>query len=1111
MALTRLPSLRADLPLPQITSPPFPTIAQVNAGSVWAPNTATYRNGANLYLTAWSCLRVVISGTAPASVVVHVGDNTFALTQSQGSGGAYSSGAIGTVYTNPYGCTGTGVTAAALLVGTTFPNAGYANVNLSNTPFAVTVGTTYCAGAASCTCTCNACGGPLVACPGLQIWTNQGSGVVSYSLGSQAMVLRADGNCGGFTLTPSAQILQLDGTMTFPTATPACGGVTCGTGATSCWATQVNRSSTLYPQTFWVSGAGLTYLPLVQQTALTFPTLASVNTGAAYAPNTAIWTVSARQLTAWSCVRVVVNAASGAVYIDATDRTFAWTRDETAGTYAVGAPNAQFGIGKACTGATTVATLLAGTSTTMGYANVNLSGTAFMVSGSTTQCAGAASCTCSCNCNGPIVACPGWSIWTGAGAGAILYSPSTQSLVALADGNCGGWLPSPNNGQIPLDGFVLATPSQTQSLSQTQSQTGSGTRTMTSTPSSTSTASQTQTWTQTQSPSVSLTASLTQTSTQTQSATQTMSASETGSPSETQTNSVTQSTTLTHTPSLSQSSSVTPSSVSTPSVSQSPTVTQSSSVTSSSTSTPSTTQTPSPTLSPSGTPSSVSTPSGTQSTSQGATLSSTASGTQAATGSQAPTPTATGTPSTASTPSQTLSISSSQMPTPSSSQAASVSQTQSPTVTTSVVFTATPTISWTATQTQTQIATLTSSGTQSPSQVATASSTPSGSQAPTGSNSQSPTLSGTLSGSQAVTSSMTQGSTPSGTLSVTPSLTSSRSQVETPSASGTPSVTSTSSSTPSQGATSSATQTPTGSQLPTPTQALSVGASASQAQSGSVTQTPTVTVSGSQRPTMTQSPSLTSSPTATATGSGGATRSASQLASPSPSSTSSATLSQDATLSQTGSPVSVWTFACAYDNTHTTTSRFLGTIAVHLSDAQSGGVAFAFAGCDSIAGAECGRVGVAIADEQWHSEPQQQPGCLRIAAAHAIGDALSHSQRDSLEDCDRNSNGILDPVDISVGLAIGISSAEWISNPELWVVSFGDSLCDAGADAYTDAKCITVRVTYREPVRNVDGQFSAVSVRIAVGNSAGLSERVRLSVVDPGRLFNPETEPEWHP
>ena len=235
-----------------------------------------------------------------------------------------------------------------------------------------------------------------------------------------------------------------------------CGNVTCGSGSSACVSYQVVRNGTTYSQSFWVNTVtGQTYLPLTEVTAQPFPTIAQVNSGAAYAPNVAIWTVSgARQLTAFSCVHIVINPSSGAAYIDVTDLAFAITRDETAVTYAAGAPNAQYGIGKACSGATTAATLLAGTDLAMGYANVNLSGTAFMVSGTTTQCAGASSCTCSCNCNGPLVACTGWSLWTAGGAGVIKFSAATQSLVILANGGCGGFVPSPNAQQIPLDGVV---------------------------------------------------------------------------------------------------------------------------------------------------------------------------------------------------------------------------------------------------------------------------------------------------------------------------------------------------------------------------------------------------------------------------------------------------------------------------------------------------------------------------------------------------------------------------------------------------------------------------------------------------------------------------------
>ena len=116
--------MRADLPLPQVTSPPFPTLAQVNAGGVWAPNTATYAppGFVSLYLTAWSCLRVSFSGTVPATVVVNAKDNTFALSRNQVSG-AYVAGAVNTGYMNAIGCSQNGATLAALLTGTTYPNA----------------------------------------------------------------------------------------------------------------------------------------------------------------------------------------------------------------------------------------------------------------------------------------------------------------------------------------------------------------------------------------------------------------------------------------------------------------------------------------------------------------------------------------------------------------------------------------------------------------------------------------------------------------------------------------------------------------------------------------------------------------------------------------------------------------------------------------------------------------------------------------------------------------------------------------------------------------------------------------------------------------------------
>jgi len=96
-------------------------------------------------------------------------------------------------------------------------------------------------------------------------------------------------------------------------------------------------------------------------------------------------------------------------------------RDEVSTRYTVMPAGVQFGVGNACTGPTTVATLLAGTDATMAVANVNLSGTPFLMSGTSVQCGAATACVCSCDCNGPVVACPGWSLVTSGGAGAIRY------------------------------------------------------------------------------------------------------------------------------------------------------------------------------------------------------------------------------------------------------------------------------------------------------------------------------------------------------------------------------------------------------------------------------------------------------------------------------------------------------------------------------------------------------------------------------------------------------------------------------------------------------------------------------------------------------------------
>lgn len=51
--------------------------------------------------------------------------------------------------------------------------------------------------------------------------------------------------------------------------------------------------------------------------------------------------------------------------------------------------------------------------------------------------------------------CPGWSLSTYLGAGAVLFYPAAQALVTIADGYCGGWTTSPNSAQLALDGVVV--------------------------------------------------------------------------------------------------------------------------------------------------------------------------------------------------------------------------------------------------------------------------------------------------------------------------------------------------------------------------------------------------------------------------------------------------------------------------------------------------------------------------------------------------------------------------------------------------------------------------------------------------------------------------------
>lgn len=134
-------------------------------------------------------------------------DYTFALTRDQT--GRYFGGVASTIYAVSYGCSATGVTVAGLLAGS-YTAAGYANVNLSGTSFLPTISRTTCNGTSSCACSCQ-CNGPVVACPGLSLWTNSGAGYVQHTVLAQSMVTRSEGNCGGWTMSPDTNLLQLDG------------------------------------------------------------------------------------------------------------------------------------------------------------------------------------------------------------------------------------------------------------------------------------------------------------------------------------------------------------------------------------------------------------------------------------------------------------------------------------------------------------------------------------------------------------------------------------------------------------------------------------------------------------------------------------------------------------------------------------------------------------------------------------------------------------------------------------------------------------------------------------------------------------------------------------
>jgi hypothetical protein len=240
--------------------------------------------------------------------------------------------------------------------------------------------------------------------------------------------------------------------------TVTCGSVVCGSGSSACVPVQVSRNGSSYTQVLWVNTTtGLSYLPLPQKTVQPFPTVAQVSAGLV-APNSAVYTKQATAqhvyLIAYSCVHLVISA-TGATAIDTLDATFAVTNDQTAGTYSAGntaPPGSAYATPYACTGTTSVPALLAGTIPTAGVANVNLSGTAFAVSGSAAVCNGAQSCTCS---GSPTPVCSVFSASTYQGAGVIKYSLAGQAVVLIADGNCGSWIPP--NGLVPLDGVVMST------------------------------------------------------------------------------------------------------------------------------------------------------------------------------------------------------------------------------------------------------------------------------------------------------------------------------------------------------------------------------------------------------------------------------------------------------------------------------------------------------------------------------------------------------------------------------------------------------------------------------------------------------------------------------
>ena len=252
------------------------------------------------------CVHVVVNPVTGA-VALDPSDASFAITNDQTSS-TYYAGVVGAQpYATPYACTAA-TSVATLLAGTDL-TAGFASVNLSGTAFAVSGDT--CGGAPSCTC--SGAGGPV--CGPFSASTYTGAGVVQFYPAAQSATLLTDGLCASW-LSPA--LLPLHGTVLNPPV--SCGGIPCGVAGSSCMTLPVTRQNATTNQTFWVSARGLLYLPLPVQTTRPFPTITAANAGTAAAPNTVtysnIWYSHHALLTAWSCVHVVVNSATGAVAVD---------------------------------------------------------------------------------------------------------------------------------------------------------------------------------------------------------------------------------------------------------------------------------------------------------------------------------------------------------------------------------------------------------------------------------------------------------------------------------------------------------------------------------------------------------------------------------------------------------------------------------------------------------------------------------------------------------------------------------------------------------------------------------------------------------------------------